>query len=101
MSVCLCVAIYRKGTGTFQICTHAKALQNSCSVQVDMRLDKRHVHGEEFSIAFSRSISVELDSEGSIVSTCTLNFEDVTSLISDIIFLYQLAKAHPRKVLHF
>ena len=66
-----------------------------------MRLDKRHIHGEEFSIAFSRSISVELDSEGSIVSTCTLNFEDVTSLISDIIFLYQLAQAHPYKVLHF
>ena len=30
-----------------------------------------------------------------------LNFEDVTSLISDIIFLYQLAKAHPHNVLHF
>ena len=33
------------------------------------------------------------------------NFEDVTScthpLISDIIFLYQLAQAHPHNVLHF
>ena len=42
--VCLRVAIYRKfkfewngydGTRTFQISTRAKALQNSCSVQVD------------------------------------------------------------------
>ena len=42
------------------------------------RLDRRCVHGEE-SVAFSGSIGVELDSEGSIVSTCT---EDVTSLIN-------------------
>ena len=34
------------------------------------RLDRRSVHGEE-SVVFSGSISVELDSEGSIVSTCT------------------------------
>ena len=34
------------------------------------RLDRQHVHGEE-SVAFSRSIGMELDSEGSIVSTCT------------------------------
>ena len=33
------------------------------------RLDRR-VHGEE-SVVFSRSIGVELDSEGCIVSTCT------------------------------
>ena len=48
----------------------------------DARLDRQSVHGEE-SVVFSRSISVELDSEGSIVSTCTehLDFEDVTSLI--------------------
>ena len=69
-------------------------------MQVDMRLDKRRIHGKEFSVAFSRSISVEF-SEGSIVSTCTFNFENVTSLISDVIFLYQLAQAHPYKVLHF
>ena len=30
-----------------------------------------------------------------------INFEDVTSLISDIIFLYQLAQAYPHNVLHF
>ena len=30
------------------------------------RLDRRHVHGEESSVAFGRSISVELYSEGSI-----------------------------------
>ena len=37
MSVCLCVAIYRKSdTKAFQICTHAKAPQNSYSVRVDM-----------------------------------------------------------------
>ena len=30
-----------------------------------------------------------------------INFEDVTSLIRDIIFLYQLAQAHPHNVLHF
>ena len=34
------------------------------------RLDRQSVHGEE-SVAFSGSIGVELDSEGSIVSTCT------------------------------
>ena len=36
------------------------------------RLDRQSVHGEESfmsSVAFSRSIGVELDSEGSIVST--------------------------------
>ena len=49
-------------------------------------MDGRHVHGEESSVTFSRSIGVELDSEGSVVSTCTehlkdLNFEDI-SLIS-------------------
>ena len=30
-----------------------------------------------------------------------LNFEDVTSLISDIIFLHQLAQARPHNALHF
>jgi len=30
-----------------------------------------------------------------------LNFEDVTSLFSDITFLYQLAPAHPHNVLYF
>ena len=30
-----------------------------------------------------------------------LNFEDVTSLISDIIFLYQLAQTLSHNVLHF
>ena len=33
------------------------------------RLDRRRVHSEE-SVVFSGSISVELHSEGSIVSTC-------------------------------
>ena len=52
------------------------------------RLDTRSIHGEE-SVMFSGSIGMELDSEGSIVSTCTeSNFEDVTSLIhSSVIFL--------------
>ena len=35
------------------------------------RLDRRRLHSEESSVAFSRFISVELDSEGSVVSTCT------------------------------
>ena len=35
------------------------------------RLDGRRVHGEESSVAFSRSIGVELDSDGSVMSTCT------------------------------
>ena len=34
------------------------------------RLDRQHVHCEE-SVAFSKSIGVEIDSEGSIVSTYT------------------------------
>ena len=33
-------------------------------------VDRRSVHGEE-SVMFSGSIGVELDSEGSFVSTCT------------------------------
>ena len=70
-------------------------------------MDGRCVHGEESSVAFSRSIGVELDSEGSIVSTCTehlkdLNFEDIYHLsASDIIFPYQFAQARPHNVLHF
>ena len=36
----------------------------------EARLDRRSVHSEE-SVVFSGSIGVELDSEGSIVSTCT------------------------------
>ena len=35
------------------------------------RLDRRHILGEESCVAFSRSISMELDSEGSVMSTCT------------------------------
>ena len=35
------------------------------------RLDRYLVHGDEESVVFSGSISVELDSEGTIVSTCT------------------------------
>ena len=58
----------------------------------EARLDRRSVHGEE-SAMFSGSIGVELDSEGSIMSGCTD--------ISDIIFMYQLAQAHPHNVLHF
>ena len=37
---------------------------------MEARLDRRSIHGEE-SVVFSGSIGVELDSEGSIVSTCT------------------------------
>ena len=63
------------------------------------RLDRQPVHGEE-SVAFSGFISVELDSEG---PSCQLavnikNFEAICyitrPLISDIVFLYQLAQAH-------
>ena len=61
------------------------------------RLDTRSVHGEE-SVVFSGSIGVELDSEGSIVSTCTeSNFEDVTSLIhSSVIFLSARSGSPPQ-----
>ena len=34
------------------------------------RLDRQRAHGEKSSVAFSRSLGVELDSEGSIMSTC-------------------------------
>ena len=34
-------------------------------------------------------------------SQLALNFEDVTSVISDIMFLYLLAQARPHDVLHF
>ena len=88
-----------KVQSTFQICTRPKALQSPCSVQVDTRLDRRHIHGEEFSVAFSRSIGMELDSEGSIVSTCTLNLKMLHQ--SSVPFLYELAKARPHNVLHF
>ena len=40
------------------------------SERTTVRLDRRSKHGEE-SVVFSGSIGVELDSEGSIVSTCT------------------------------
>ena len=44
-------------------------------------------------------------SEGSMcelaLNSKKLNFEDATSLISDIIYLHQLAQAHPHNVLHF
>ena len=36
----------------------------------EARLDRRSVHSEE-SVVFTRSINVELDSEGSIVPACT------------------------------
>ena len=35
------------------------------------KLDRRCVHSEESSVAFSGSIGLELDSEGTIVLTCT------------------------------
>ena len=35
------------------------------------RLDRQCVFSKESSVAFSRSIGMELDSEGSIVSPCT------------------------------
>ena len=45
--------------------------QNGLSLEVrQARLDRGRVHNGE-SVAFSGSIAVELDSEGSIVSTCT------------------------------
>jgi len=49
----------------------------------------------EESVAFSGSISMELDSEGPL-SQLALN---TYQLISDIIFLYQLAQAGPCNVL--
>ena len=68
------------------------------------RFDRQHIHGEE-SVVFSGSISVELDSEGSIVSTCTehekIRCYITHQLISDEIFLYQLTQARPHNVLHF
>ena len=49
-------------------------------------LDRQHVYGEESSAIFSRFIGVELDSEGSVVSTDlnikNLNFKDIISLNS-------------------
>ena len=36
-------------------------------------MEERRIHGEE-SVAFSGSVAVELDSEGSIVSTCTEHY---------------------------
>ena len=57
--------------------------RSECTDVKQARLDRQRVHGEE-SVAFSGSIGVELDSEGSIMSTSTAhsNFEDITSLIS-------------------
>ena len=49
--------------------TGRKAIRARTEVR-QARFDRRRVHGEE-SIAFSGSIAVELDSEWSIVSTCT------------------------------
>ena len=67
-------------------------------------LDRRHVHGEESSVVFSRFIGMELDSEGSVMST-DLNIKNLKILYhssaSDIIFLYQLAQSRPNNVLHF
>ena len=34
------------------------------------RLDRQRIHGDESSVAFSRFIGVESDSEVSIMSTC-------------------------------
>ena len=59
--------------------TGRKAIRAGTDVR-QARLDRQRVHSEE-SLTFSESIGVELDSEGSIVSTCTENLEDVTSLI--------------------
>ena len=53
--------------------------QSEQTVVKQARLDRQCVHSEKSSVAFSRSIGMELDSEGFIVSTCT----QVTSLISD------------------
>ena len=68
--------------------------------------DRRHVYGEESSIIFSRFIGVELDSEGSVMSTDlnikNLNFKRyyITHQLVTIIFLYHLAQARPHNVLH-
>ena len=73
------------------------------SEQTDVRqdrLDRRRVRGEESSVAFNGSIGVKLDSEGSVVSTCTEHFILYHSSASDI-FLYQLAQARHHNVLHF
>ena len=43
-------------------------------IRVDRRQARRCVHSED-SVAFSRSIGVGLDREGSIVSTCTEHHE--------------------------
>ena len=45
--------------------------QSEQTVVKQARLDRRHVHSEKSSVAFSRSIGMELDSEGFIVLTCT------------------------------
>ena len=49
--------------------TGRKAIRVRTEVR-QARLDRRRIHGEE-SVVFSRFIAVELDSEGSILSTCT------------------------------
>ena len=73
----------------------------------EARLNRRSVHGEE-SVVFSGSIPMELDCEGSIVSACTEHYKFeflrcciTHPLISDIIFLYQLAQVRLHNVLHF
>ena len=65
-------------------CQHQREQERRRSELTEVRqarLDRRHMHSEE-SVAFSGSISMELHSEGSIVSTCTehykSNFKDVT-----------------------
>ena len=51
------------------------------------RLDRPRVYGEEDVTSIGvKGISCQIT-----LNTTNLNFEDVTSLISDIIFLYQLA----------
>ena len=76
---CTCTFIFIKILVTYVYISEPKytrVLQCSpTSVELEVRqarLDRQSVHGEESfmsSVAFSRSISVELDSEGSIVST--------------------------------
>ena len=54
-------------------CRHQREQEGRRSDQTEVRetrLDRQSLHGEK-SVVFSRSICVEVDSEGSIVSACT------------------------------
>ena len=72
-----CVLSERKGLLLRLQRRHQKEQEGRRSEQTEVRqarLDRRCVHGEE-SVAFSGIINVDLDSEGSIVSTCTEHYK--------------------------